>query len=100
MKVRATSLTERPGFHYGPCWYRAPVEVRMIAAVLAGVSKEQFRRGFDPAAMTAARVYPGAWDRAGEVEENFEFAWGRFESMAAFYRAAADAGEGMLLHLA
>lgn len=87
-------------FDYGDCWYRTPEEVAQIAAVLDGLSKAEFRTGYLPELMAEYNVYPEIWDRADELESNFEYVWTWYVRMVEFYRAAAASGEGMLLHLA
>jgi hypothetical protein len=67
--------------------------------VIGGLSKEQFREGYDPEQMAADCVYPNIWDRSEEVEENFEYIWGWYTGLVDFYREAASNGEAMLLHL-
>jgi hypothetical protein len=85
------------GFHYGACWYRTPEEVRDVAGALAGLSKTDFRNGYDPARMHEEGVYPNIWDEP-DAEANFEYVWAWFKDMVEFYQQAAQAGEGMLLH--
>lgn len=100
-RISALAGGEETGIEFdnGPCWYRTPAEVKDIARVLGTISKEEFRKGYLPEAMVKAGVYPGIWERP-EREENFDYVWGWFEKVAAFYGEAAVRGEGMLLHLA
>jgi hypothetical protein len=87
------------GFHYGPCWFRTPAEVQRIADVLGRLSKDEFKRAYLPEQMASEQVYPDIWDRTDEAEANFEYVWSWYAGMIEFYQAAADSGEGMLLHL-
>lgn len=82
--------------HYGPICHRTPGQVADIARALAGVTREELERAYDPARMMEDAVYPQTWDRPGE----FEFLWTHFRALADFYRAAAARGEGVLLWLA
>jgi hypothetical protein len=85
-------------FHYGPCWYRSPDEVRLIADAMIGLSKDEFKKGYMPDIMAKYKVYPDIWDRP-EQGEHFEYVWVWYAGMVKFYRRAAENGEGMLLHL-
>lgn len=67
---------------------KTPKEVRDVAAAISEVTKARLRKGYD------------AID-AGEVDfapsdEDFEYTWTWFESLAAFYRRAAKAGRWVL----
>lgn len=86
-------------FDYGDCWYRTSAEVSQIAGAMGGLSKDEFKQGYIPQLMAQYRVYPDIWDNEDETESNFEYVWGWYEGLVEFYRGAAAAGDGMLLHL-
>jgi hypothetical protein len=83
---------------YGPPRLLSPSEVQEIAAALDTVTPEAFEASFDPRAMSAAEIYPDIWERDGrsalEILVHF------FPNLAAFYRGAANRGDGAILWLA
>ncbi|WP_067502290.1 YfbM family protein [Actinoplanes sp. TFC3] len=80
---------------YGPARLVEPATVRTIAAGLDAWDIEALRSRFDPAAMTAAGVYPNVWD--GGMEEFDSYLWPHFEALRRFYRTAAEQGHGVLV---
>ena len=76
--------------------YVPATEVRAIAPTLVALDLERLRAGFDPAAMTAAGVYPLIWD---EGDNAFEYLRSHFETMQALYRDAAAAGDCVLTRI-
>ena len=78
---------------YGPARIWSVDEVRAIAAALADLPTEVLLGRVDPAAMTAAEIYPAIWDR----DEDFAaFIGPAYEELRAFMREAAARGEGMV----
>ena len=78
---------------YGPARVWSVDEVRAIAAALADVSGDELVARIDPAAMTAAEIYPAIWDR----DQDFaEFIGPAYQELCAFVREAAARGEGMV----
>lgn len=68
-------------------------EVRAIAAALPDLPPRVLIARIDPAAMTAAEIYPAIWDR----DQDFaEFIGPAYEELRAFMREAATRGEGMV----
>jgi hypothetical protein len=83
---------------YGAVPYLTSVEVKQLAAILSGISKENFKRGYMPKTMAKVNVYPQIWDRP-EEDENFEYVSNWYSGMVKFYSTAAEHGDCMLLHL-
>lgn len=91
------SLGEEVG--YGPARYLTPSQVREVAAALSRISTPELRARFDPRAMEDAEIYPREiWVREGE--EAFDYLLEAYVPWAAFYRAAAERGDGMIAWLA
>lgn len=83
---------------YGPARYLTPSQVREIAAALGRISASDMRARFDPRAMEDAKVYPQEiWVR--DAEEALEYLIENYVPWAAFYRAAAERGDGMIAWL-
>lgn len=76
--------------------YLTPDEVREVSSALESVSEPDLAKGFEPDDMNEAGVYPSAdWNEEGELD----YVLGYYEPMRAHYRAAAAAGEGMLIYV-
>ncbi len=84
--------------HYGPVWCRTSEEVAELANVLTKIDRHEFRQGFMPEVMCEYNVYPAIWDEE-DKDALFDYVWEHCERMVRFYRAAADAGDAMLLHI-
>ncbi|MYT16238.1 protein of unknown function (DUF1877) [Streptomyces sp. SceaMP-e96] len=81
---------------YGPPRYLTPEQVRGAAEALAGISAESLTAGVGPADLAAAEVYPViVWERG----EPLDYVSAHYELLRPFFRAAADAGDGMLMWL-
>lgn len=57
---------------YGPARLVRPDAVRAVAAALDAVDIETLRARFDPAAMTAADIYPGLWADDAHTTNEFD----------------------------
>ncbi|WP_172194971.1 YfbM family protein [Saccharibacillus qingshengii] len=76
--------------------YLTPDEVRNVASALESVGPAELAKGFEPDDMNEAGVYPSPdWNEEGELD----YLLGYYEPMREHYRAAAAAGEGMLLYV-
>ncbi|MEU6206565.1 DUF1877 family protein [Micromonospora musae] len=53
---------------YGPPSYLTPGQVAAAAAQLAGLTEDDLIRGVDPQELNRAEVYPGGWERPGQLE--------------------------------
>ncbi|MFF4652716.1 DUF1877 family protein [Streptomyces sp. NPDC001380] len=80
---------------YGPPMCLPADRVRFAAGNLDRVGYDDLVRGVDPAELGRAGVYPLIWDRP----ESLEWARGRYDSLAAFFSAAARAGDALLIWL-
>ena len=82
---------------FGPVRYLVPGEVEAVAAHLDGTPFEVLAGRFDPDRMNGLGVYPEIWDEDGVLGDELAPA---YERLVAFYRAAAEAGEVVLVALA
>ncbi len=81
---------------YGPARILQPDQVRKIAQAL--LDEESFKARFAPEAMEAAQVYPDIiWVRDGN--DALEYLVENYRGLVAFYRSAADRGDGAILWL-
>jgi hypothetical protein len=80
------------GWGWGPPRYLTPAQVQEAAAVLAGLTGEDLIAGVDPAELGRRDVYPGTWDRPGELEWVAEF----LPDVTGFFVAAAAAGDAVI----
>jgi hypothetical protein len=86
-----------PDLCYGPACILSPEDVQEIAGELALVEEDALRHAFDPSAMQRERIYPsGIWTEGEPVLAELVDA---FTKLAAFYREAAAAGNGMATYL-
>lgn len=83
---------------YGPARLLAPKQVQEVAAALEKLTIEEFERGFKPAEMATAEIYPeGIWERDGK--DALEYVLENYQQMVVFYRDAAARGDGAVLWL-
>ncbi|GAA2637751.1 hypothetical protein GCM10010399_83740 [Dactylosporangium fulvum] len=68
-------------------------EVGSAARFLGGTPFERLVEGYDPAEFAAARVYPGIWDE----EWAQDYLSGAYAHLVTFFRAAAAAGDSIVL---
>lgn len=78
---------------YGPARLLTPEQVSDVAAALRAVSADELRARFDPAAMSAAGVYPDVWTETWILEQGLLPA---VDQLRTFYAAAADGGAWVL----
>jgi Domain of unknown function (DUF1877) len=78
--------------------YATPSRVTKIAAALGKLDEAALRSRYDGRAMTEAAVYPEIWDR-GEPDA-LDYLVGHFETLRETYRAAAAAGDYVLVAIA
>ena len=77
---------------YSPFHLILPADVARVAAFLEGVDADTLRSRMDPAAMSAADLYPDIWDQEYLFDQ---YVLPYYEDLRAFYRAAAAAGQGV-----
>jgi len=78
---------------YGPPRLLRPDDVRRVAGALDALTADDLRARFDPAAMTAADVYPFIWDEDDVFDEYLAPSYG---SLRDFYARAASRGDAVL----
>lgn len=72
-------------------------QVARIHDALVRVPDEALRARFDPAAMTAARVYPPIWDRDTPDDDDLQWLLDTAADLRAGVRAAAESGLGLIV---
>ncbi|MFC5004373.1 YfbM family protein [Dactylosporangium cerinum] len=83
---------------YGPARLLDAATVTRVATALDALDVETLRSRFDPAAMSAAEIYPEGWDFSpADFEEIVRPLIG---DLRAFYRKAAARGQAVLLAIA
>ncbi|MFG3345078.1 YfbM family protein [Streptomyces sp. NPDC048018] len=81
---------------YGPPRYLTAERVRVAAEALAVTPHHALTEGVGPADLAKADIYPHAiWERG----ESLEYVTGHYQELAAFFQAAARAGDAMLIWL-
>lgn len=78
-----------------------PDQVRSFSALLAGLTASALESRFDAGRMNELDIYPGPiWGRTDEAGESpLEWLLGCFQELNAFVAGAAEAGDGMVVHL-
>jgi hypothetical protein len=79
---------------YGQARLVTPERVRTVADALRTVDEETLRTRYDADAFTEAEIYPEIWDES-DVLDTYLIPY--FLELKAFYLAAADEGEAVLL---
>jgi Domain of unknown function (DUF1877) len=83
---------------YGPARFLTPAQVQEVATALEMLTIKEFEKGFKPAEMVAAEIYPEViWERDGL--EALSYVVENFQQMVAFYRDTAARGDGAVLWL-
>lgn len=81
---------------YGPARFLQPEQVNGIAAWLP--DDTVFKTRFDPQAMEKAGIYPEAiWVRDGD--DALDYLLENYRELVAFYKSAAERGDGAILWL-
>ncbi|WP_152360283.1 YfbM family protein [Microlunatus speluncae] len=82
-----------PDEGYGPPRLLDPAGVAAVAAALTGIRREDLRSRFDPAAMSAAELYPDIW---ADPEVFDEYLGPNFDKLKAMYHHAAARDQWVL----
>ncbi len=78
---------------YGPARYFTADRTAEIARALADPALEAAMKArFDPARMTAAELYPGGWEQAGELDRLME----SFRELREFFTAASQSHRAVI----
>ncbi|MET8154319.1 DUF1877 family protein [Actinoplanes sp. NPDC049668] len=80
---------------YGPPSYLTPAQVAAAAAQLATLTEEDLTRDVDPTELYRAEIYPGTWERPGELAWVAHF----LPSAQTFFTAAAKDGDAVICWL-
>ncbi|MEU8519289.1 YfbM family protein [Streptomyces sp. NPDC048577] len=81
---------------YGPPRFLRPERVRIAAKALSATPHEALIEGVLPAELAEAGVYPAVvWERG----ESLDYVTGHYQALVPFLRAAADAGDALLIWL-
>ncbi|MCA2216043.1 YfbM family protein [Jidongwangia harbinensis] len=80
---------------YGPPAYLTPPQVAAAASQLARITEDDLLRGVDPAELQRAEVYPGTWDRPGELAWVAHY----LPDVRTFFSAAAKDGDAVICWL-
>ncbi|MFF8714145.1 YfbM family protein [Streptomyces sp. NPDC015184] len=84
------------GWGYEPPRYLTPERVRVAAEALAATPHEALTEGVSSAELARAEIYPAAvWERG----ESLDYVTSHYQGLVPFFRAAADAGDAMLIWL-
>ena len=84
---------------YGPARGLTSAEVRTLASALKALPRDSLLQRFDPAALTAAEIYPDIWDRAPEEDDTRGYVAEYYEQLRSFILDAAAAGEALLISI-
>ncbi|MFB9696586.1 DUF1877 family protein [Amorphoplanes digitatis] len=80
---------------YGPPSYLTPDQVAAAAAQLATLTEDDLIRGVDPTELYRAEIYPGTWERPGELEWVAHY----LPDVREFFAAAAKEGDAVICWL-
>jgi hypothetical protein len=81
---------------YGPARYLTPAEVREVSAAVNALPADALLSRFDSDAVRKAEIYPEGW--SGSAEDR-DYIGGYYTQLQAFFGAAAEAGEVMVIYL-
>ena len=74
-----------------------PDQVSNFSRLLSSLSESELRARYDPYQMMALGIYPEIWQP--EDTSDFEYLLGVFGQLQPFVEKAAEAGDGLLIHL-
>lgn len=80
---------------YGPPAYLTPAQVAAAASQLATLTEDDLIRGVDPSELNRAEIYPGTWDRPGELSWVTHY----LPDAQSFFAAAAKDGDAVICWL-
>jgi hypothetical protein len=81
---------------YGPARILQPAQVQSIASALSSIGLSDFKARYSPSAMQAANVYLSDMC-VRDGDEALDYIAGNYQTLVAFYRGAAERGEGAVL---
>jgi hypothetical protein len=78
-----------------------PPQVRRFAEYLSALTPAELERRYDPARMTALKIYPEIWTRpVAPGEDRLHWLLDCFADVQTFMNGAAAAGDGVIVHIA
>jgi hypothetical protein len=84
---------------YGPARVLRPAEVARFDAALAAISRDDFRRRFDPRVMMEQRIYPEIWDRHPDDDDAPGYLTEYFELLKAFVHTSTEKNKDLIIWL-
>jgi hypothetical protein len=82
---------------YGPARGLSSDEVRNLAGALRAIPPDALLQRFDPAALTAANIYPEIWDRPPEEDDIRGYVSEYYDQLRSFVLDAAVEDEALLI---
>ena len=77
-----------------------PERLRNFGLFLAGLSREELARRFDPRQMTELKIYPDVWnEKEFDAETELEYLLASFTELRQFVAETTDAGDGAIAFL-
>jgi hypothetical protein len=74
-------------------------QVRKLAAALDRCPTEALLKRFDPAALTAADVYPGTWSRPAQGQDMRGYVGAHYDKLRKFVMQAAGARQALIISI-
>jgi hypothetical protein len=84
---------------YGPARALNASHVRKLAVALEKYPTALLMKRFDPAALTAADVYPGIWGRPVQEGDPRSYVAENYEALRQFVMGAAAAGQALIVSI-
>jgi hypothetical protein len=77
-----------------------PEQVSHFADFLTTLTVADLERRYDAKRMTALEIYPDTiWNQRSADEDSLQWLLASFEKLRAFVKRAADAGDGLVIHI-
>jgi hypothetical protein len=86
---------------YGPARFLMPAEVQEAINALNALPTTDLYMRFSFPALRAAQIYPDIWDEDDEATkaEEWEYVMWNYDKLVAFFHAAAEQGDAILLYI-
>jgi len=84
---------------YGPARGLAASQVRELATALDALPADILLERFNPAAFTAADIYPDIWDRSPEDDDTRGYVERYYDELRTFVLDAGTKGEALLISI-
>lgn len=77
-----------------------PAQVKQFADFLTSLTVADLEGRYDAKRMTALEIYPDTiWNRRSPDDDSLRWLLDRFQELRAFVKRAADAGDGLVVHI-